>query len=559
MQEKKYLQSFFSLFASDQSYQTKVMADLSKKVQAIPLLTLPMTPENEKVVDIPAGQKDFLCVMDYTAIDKNIVPPEFNGMIVWHDLLSPTQDQAECGACWAFASSTCLADRFNIIARRQVIPTVSTNFSLLCAFNEDLLASKVIAATNYQSEQQQIDKLNKLNSAQFQCGGNYLLTAWCALYAAGTTTDDCLPYKLVDPFKKQYELLDFGFNGRTAFLDTTSADKIKNQNFFFLLDKANATWSCSSIVGNNKELCWEHTVMNNEMLAIPLRHYFCGLIYQIKDDKDLDLAIRYDMMRFGPVSTVMNVFDSFFAFDPVNGGVYNPTEDPSTSNGGHAIEIVGWGVFQNTPFWWIRNSWSAAWGIDGCFRLARGNKSCDVEANIITGIPYFFYTPDQYDRFLDLFPLHNPIVIKEPYQNCLANPWMQKYFAIYYKPIQIDLYQPNPTKRLTYFRILAQHPGQKAVLYPQYGITTKIMSVYPGVLEEPDPDPELLLYWFQQPGAIASDTSKMLMDYAPLSYRLSILPWEFWLRILYWILFVLLLILILWRMSAQRQRSRSIR
>lgn len=85
------------------------------------------------------------------------------------------------------------------------------------------------------------------------------------------------------------------------------------------------------------------------------------------------------------------------------------------------------------------------------------------------------------------------------------------------------------------------------------------MSVYPGVLEEPDPDPELLLYWFQQPGAIASDTSKMLMDYAPLSYRLSILPWEFWLRILYWILFVLLLILILWRMSAQRQRSRSIR
>lgn len=473
---------------------------IAKRVKSIPLLTVPMTEENESIVDIPKGQKDFLCIMDYTNIDKSWLPQNFNGMEVWKDLLTPTQDQQECGACWAFASSSCLADRFNILSNHKIIPSVSTNFSLLCAFNEDLVISKVletqIKGNDYRSDQQLMEAINRLNALQFQCGGNYLISAWCALYANGTTTDDCLPYKLIDPFIQQYQLLDFGFNGRTAFLDTTSSDKVRSQNFFFLLDKANATWSCSRIVGANRELCWSHTIMNNQMYGIPLKHFYCGLIYQVKDSKDLDAAIRYDIFKYGPVSTVMNVFDDFFDFDPINDGVYAPRQDPSLSAGGHAVEIVGWGVYNNIPFWWIRNSWSSEWGINnGCFRMERGNKSCEIEANVITGIPNFLFTPDQYDQFLDEFPRHNPIVIKSPYYDCLGNPWMKKFFQIYYSPIIIDLYQSPPTKRLTYFRILAQHPGQKAVLYPEYGLTTKIMSVYPGVLQEPFPNPSEILKW----------------------------------------------------------------
>jgi len=497
------------------------LSKIAQRVKNIPVLTVPMTPENEEIVDIPKGQKDFLCVMDHTQTDKSRVPAEFNGMVVWADYLTPTQDQAECGSCWAFASSTCLADRFNVIAKKKILPTVSTNFSLLCSFNEDILTSKVLqtAGGNYQTNQDLIQKLNQLNSSQFQCGGNYLLTAWCNLYAAGTTTDDCLPYKLVDPFKQQYALLDFAFNGRTAFLDTTSADTIKKQNFFFLLDKANASWSCNSIVGNNKELCWEHTIIDNIMMSIPLRHYHCGLIYHIKDDKDLDAAIRYDIYRYGPVSTVMNMFEDFFTFDPVNGGVYNPKEKVEDSTGGHAVEIVGWGTFNGTPFWWIRNSWGSEWGIQGCFRLARGNASLGVEANIITGIPYFFFTVDQYDRFLDEFPKHNPITIKSPYQNCLTNPWMQKYFTLYYRSIQTELYDTSKPARLTYFRVLAQHPGQKAVLYPQIGLTTKIISVYPGLMFMNAPDAEAILAWFRS-GAFAADPSRPSSGRRPLLFWL---------------------------------------
>jgi len=512
-----------------------------------------MNEDAEKVVDIPTGQLDFLCSMDYTSTDKSFLPTDFNGMVAWKDYLSPTQDQAECGSCWAFASATCLADRFNILARHKVIPTVSTNFSLLCAFNEDIIATKVVEASNYQSAQQLVAKLNKLNSAQFQCGGNYLITAWCALYANGTTTDDCLPYKLIDPFKQQYELLDFGFNGRTAFLDTTSPEKIKTNNFFFLLDKSNATWSCSSIVGNNKELCWEHTTVNNSMLSIPLRHYYCGLIYNIKDNNDMDAAIRYDIYKFGPVSTVMNIFDSLYSFDPVNGGVYMPTDDPSRTSGGHAIEIVGWGTYKGIPFWWIRNSWGADWGIHGCFRIQRGNKSLGLEENVITGIPFFFYTPDQYDRFLDEFPKHNPIIIKDPYMNCLRNVWMQKYFSIYYKPIQLDLYKTDPSApRLTYFRVLAEHPGQKAVLYTNYGLTTKILSVYPGVLEEADPDPEIVLYNFNRKNYYAGAVLPLQM---PLLYKIQKQPTTLWLTVSWWVLFVLVLLIILLRSIRKKPSS----
>lgn len=519
-----------------------IARSIAKRVRAIPALSVPMTDANEEVAPIPEGQKDFLCVMDYTATDKSSTPEEFDGMKEWAEYMTPTQNQEECGSCWAFASSSCLADRFNVIAKRKVMEAVSTNFSLLCAFNDNLILEDVIKTQNYKSSQEVVNRLNRLNAAQFQCGGNYLLSSWCALYANGTTTEDCLPYKLVNPFILQYELLDFGFNGRTAFLGTTSSAKVKQDNFFFLLDKNNATWSCSRIVGDNKELCWNNSIVNNQMFSTPLVRYYCGLIYKIRDDNDLDRALRYDIVRFGPLSTVMNLFDSFYAFDPVNDGVYAPRDDPKNANGGHAVEIVGFGTHNNIPFWWIRNSWGSDWGIDGCFRMERGNKSCDVEAQIITGIPYFFFSPDQYDKFLDVFSQKNPIKITEPYIHCLKNPWLKKFFAIYYTPILLDLF--NPDARLTYFRILAEHPGQKAVFHPEYGITTKIMSVYPGVVSRPIPDPDAILDLFR-----ASSASAILSSLRAKKTT------SFWLTIAWAVLVLVLCAIIAYRLYNRSTRA----
>jgi len=496
-----------------------------------PALSIPMTPENMEIAPIPEGQEDFMCIMDYTNTDKSFLPKDFNGMVVWKDYMCPTTQQFECGSCWAFATATALADRFNVIAKKKVLPIPSMNFSLLCTTNEDILDLKTVLSTSasYADQHALETKLQEINKSQFACNGNYLITGWCFLYASGTTVDSCLPYILIDPFKQQYQELDFAFNGRTSFLDTTDAKKVRSENFFFLLDKQNATWSCSQIVGYNKELCWQHTIINNQMVAIPLVHYYVGLIYNIKDDKDIAAAIRYDIYKYGPVATVMNLFDDFYSFDPVKDGVYATRTDVSLNIGGHAVEIVGWGVYKGTPFWWIRNSWGANWGINGCFRLEVNNKACNVETQVVTGIPNFFFNVNQYDQFLDDFEKNNPIKLKDPYINCLSNVWMQKYLGIYYKPVKRELYRKNlQGKRLTYMRVMAEHPGQKTVLHPEYGVTTKIMGVYPNVITRPDPDPELMLHWFRSK-SMAGDMKPIPI---PLSYRIKKMTGVDWLTLI---------------------------
>lgn len=55
--------------------------------------------------------------------------------------------------------------------------------------------------------------------------------------------------------------------------------------------------------------------------------------------------------------------------------------------GGHAIRILGWGVENGTPYWFIANSWNSDWGDNGYFRILQGKDECGIESSISAGLP----------------------------------------------------------------------------------------------------------------------------------------------------------------------------
>jgi len=96
------------------------------------------------------------------------------------------------------------------------------------------------------------------------------------------------------------------------------------------------------------------------------------------------LANETDMAAFlvanGPLSIAMDagILQSY------TGGIINPSAgDCSKTSLDHAIVIVGFGTSGSTPFWIVRNSWGAAWGEQGYFRIIRGKGACGLNAGVV--------------------------------------------------------------------------------------------------------------------------------------------------------------------------------
>jgi len=295
------------------------------------------------------------------------VPDSFDGRVVWKGLLTPVRNQGKCGSCWAFASTSTLADRFNIQSVGQMHVDLSPAKLILCDF-----MGKEWDVDHPETDPELAEEINADNISTGACRGNTLYDAWRYLYTLGTTTEQCIPY-------------DKSIKNETSF--NSVADFSRDDHLPF----------CTIISGPVGDMCAdvaENNITGDEY-GTPARFYRCLHFYSIAGtpkDKGSELYIRHNIFAWGPVSTGMAVYPDFYAFDPKT-EIYEWNGRGSVV-GGHAIEIVGWGEEGGKKYWIVKNSWGPEWGRDGYFYMARGTNTCQIEDNILTGVPDFFYPVD---------------------------------------------------------------------------------------------------------------------------------------------------------------------
>ena len=105
----------------------KLSSELIAKIQAHPTLTMLRTSTK-------ANEQQFSTLLQAKPMRGLELPDEFNGKEVWKDFLSPVKNQGRCGSCWAFASTSTLADRFNIQSQNKVHVNLSPVKVVLCDF-----------------------------------------------------------------------------------------------------------------------------------------------------------------------------------------------------------------------------------------------------------------------------------------------------------------------------------------------------------------------------------------------------------------------------------------
>jgi cathepsin F len=123
---------------------------------------------------------------------------------------------------------------------------------------------------------------------------------------------------------------------------------------------------------------------NNSILMAKITNYTCISTGGGAPANEDQMAAY--IQQKGPISIALN---AGYLQDYSSGVVdpWFPSQECDPTQLDHAVLIVGWGVdsgvFGNTPYWLVKNSWSDSWGEKGYFRIYRGSNVCGV-ANAVS-------------------------------------------------------------------------------------------------------------------------------------------------------------------------------
>ena len=241
-------------------------------------------------------------------------------------LIGHVRDQSSCGSCWAFGATEAFNDR------RCVAHGDKTFYAA-----EDTLA----CCSGFRC------------GMSMGCNGGQPTSAWRWFSRTGVTTggnyEDMNSGKTCNPYP---------FPACSHHVHT---DKYPN-----CPDGEYSTPKCSQTCIDSK---YSKSYSDDKVLA--------KSAYSISGEK----KIMEEIMTHGPVTAAFEVYSDFPTY---KSGVY--TNKGGDYLGGHAIEIVGWGTENGTPYWKVKNSWNDTWGDGGYFKILRGKDECGIEDTVSAGL-----------------------------------------------------------------------------------------------------------------------------------------------------------------------------
>lgn len=331
-------------------------------------------------------------------------PEEFDGPTLWSSYLPPVRNQGGCGSCWAFASTACLGARIALATAGKARPHLSPAAMVFCNLGSDFEYQEALATLargepydfNLPSNRETRRETEKKHAAELGCQGETLIGAWQYVFRFAVAEEDCIPYEGGYLYGTDLRT----FNGDDPRIPACA--DIKGDSFDM----------CP--VGKSRPIIY-HTISAyyhvpgtaNENLdpvedvATPLTTGEESTVAEIyaRDDSfkktsgqgGTEEDIRRDIYHWGPATSGFTVHDDFMAWDGKSPAVYE-WDGTAAETGGHAIVICGWGVDPGSQakFWWVQNSWGTDWGVNGYFRIKRGNNECGIEENVIVGLPNLY-------------------------------------------------------------------------------------------------------------------------------------------------------------------------
>jgi hypothetical protein len=264
-------------------------------------------------------------------------PEAYDVRVQYPGLVALPYDQDKCGSCWAFALALAASDSVRIEGKGK-------------SLNKRV--------TYKLPDGSSITRKNNLSPYHF------------------ASCDLCLDEKLVEILGSKCN------NGCDGGVLAYALQYVKDYGLVDMGCDSEQIYSCEKKIS-----CARYKA--DSFHRVSLEEYELSSQAALKRNMEtiMDCLMTHHNITVGYV--VYDSFGKFFISNPT--GIYmGPGADESDRIvGGHAVNIVGWGVGGKTkdypngiPYWIVRNSWGPRWGDNGFFKILKGENICSFESDV---------------------------------------------------------------------------------------------------------------------------------------------------------------------------------